>query len=88
MPEDFENIKNEDNVLYHYVTTDKCRGFCYGICFEILKLLKEGEIRFMAVKKTESENDEEGSKDNEFTIRRYTICKIGVTFDEVLNEGE
>jgi hypothetical protein len=26
--------------------------------------------------------------DNEFTIRRYTICKIGVTFDEVLNEGE
>lgn len=26
--------------------------------------------------------------DDEFTIRRYTVCTVGSTFDEVLNEGE
>jgi organic radical activating enzyme len=26
--------------------------------------------------------------DDEFTIRRYTVCAVGATFDEVLEEGE
>ena len=48
--EDFDVIKEENKSLYNAITEFKASGYCYGICFEILKALKKGKILFVAIK--------------------------------------
>jgi len=48
--QDFKKIEKENDVLYQYITSCLCHGHCYSICFDILKILKTGNIKFLAVK--------------------------------------
>lgn len=50
LSEDFSKIKEENERLYEHIMSQKCRGYCYAICFNILKCLKKGKIKFIAVK--------------------------------------
>lgn len=50
LPEDFETIEKEDSNIYGLIRYLECTGSCYPICFYILKALKKGKIKFIAVK--------------------------------------
>ncbi len=47
---DFKKIKRKDEVLYDFISTGKCAGFCYSICYDILKTLRKGKIKYIAIK--------------------------------------
>lgn len=47
---DFETIEKENDNLYDLITTQGCKGYCYSICFNILRVLKKGTMKFMAIK--------------------------------------
>lgn len=57
--EDFETIKKENPELYQSLMLHQSHGYCYSICFSILKCLKKGMMLFVAVKNInkEDEND-------------------------------
>lgn len=59
---DFLILKNNNDTLYEYISSQKSRGCCYGICFEILRILKKGYIEFVAVKNISYIDDEEDDK--------------------------
>lgn len=48
---DFKIIKQVNEKLYELISMQRCRGYCYSICFRICKVLKKGSIEFLAVKK-------------------------------------
>ena len=55
---DFEYIRQVNEKLYEFISTDKCRGYCYSICFDMCKTLKKGFIEIIAIKKLSiSKND-------------------------------
>lgn len=53
---DFNQVKKEYPKLYEYISTPLCQGMCYAISFELLKVLKKGSIKFVAVHKLGDEN--------------------------------
>jgi len=55
---DFIQVKKDYPKLYEHISTPLCQGMCYAISFELLKVLKKGNIKFVAVKKTADENRE------------------------------
>lgn len=55
--EDFIKIKNENKELYDSITSSKCHGYCYATCFNLLRTLKTGNIKFMAVKLVSTGNE-------------------------------
>lgn len=55
--EDFRVIQKVNERLYMFVATQMCRGYCYSICFEMCKALKNGNIEFLAVKKFSPHDD-------------------------------
>lgn len=65
---DFKTIKNKDPELYEFVSSSKCCGYCYSICFNILKTLKKGYIEFIAMKKFSTEKDDEDDDGRNFTM--------------------
>ncbi len=65
---DFKTIKNKDPELYEFVSSSKCCGYCYSICFSILKTLKKGYIEFIAMKKFSTEKDDEDDDGRNFTM--------------------
>lgn len=46
---DFKKIKNVDIELYNLITSTRCHGKCYDVSFQLLRTLKTGSIKFMAV---------------------------------------
>lgn len=56
--QDFKKIQCENYDLYQVITTHLCHGYCYAICFEILKVLKTGNIKFIAVRKIKDADEE------------------------------
>lgn len=60
--DDFDVIKKKNKDLHEFIMTQQVYGYCYGICFEILKALKNGSMFFIAVKALESEKAENGNK--------------------------
>ena len=58
--DDFDTLKEENKSLYNVITNFKSSGFCYHVCFELLKTLKKGTFWFVATKWACS--DEENSK--------------------------
>ena len=65
---DFETIKNKNKELYEFVSSSNCIGYCYSICFEMLKVLKRGCIEFVAVKKFSTQKDDEDDDGKNFTM--------------------
>lgn len=47
---DFETIKKKDKELYSLIMHQQCQGYCYAVCFNLLKCLKKGVIQFVAVR--------------------------------------
>lgn len=76
---DFETIKCNNDKLYDFISTQQCRGYCYSICFEMLKALKKGCIEFVAVKKFSSDKDDDNDGKN-FTMHVLYINN-GWAFD-------
>ena len=56
---EFKIINNVNEVLYEFIATQMCQGYCYSICFDICKTLKKGCIEFLAIKKFSPHDDEE-----------------------------
>lgn len=54
--EDFKKIKEKYDTLYQCITSCLCHGYCYSICFAILKTLKKGKIKFIAIKELTGSN--------------------------------
>lgn len=48
--EDFKKIERINNELYTAISTQKCCGYCYSICFYLCKTLRKGKIEFIAMK--------------------------------------
>lgn len=71
LKQDFDKIKEKDENLYTYIMSQKCRGYCYAICFNILKCLKKGSIKFIAVQRIKADNIE----------NRYTMHVLYVNGD-------
>ena len=59
---DLKTIKKVNPKLFEYISTQKCSGLCYAICFETLKALKKGKIEFSASKwlQCDKTDDNEG----------------------------
>lgn len=62
---DFKIIEEKNSKLYELLTSQKCCGYCYSICFSILQVLGKGSIKYIAAKNFIK--DEE-SIDNEYTM--------------------
>lgn len=56
--EDFATIEKENKKIHHAMLTQQVNGYCYSVCFELLKMLKKGKIQFVAVRYGEIEKDE------------------------------
>lgn len=54
--QDFKKIEEKDDILYKCITSCLCHGYCYSICFAILKTLKKGKIKFIAIKELTGSN--------------------------------
>ncbi|MEG0873016.1 MAG: hypothetical protein RSE00_02540 [Clostridia bacterium] len=55
--EDIDIIKNNDKNLYGCLTSLNTSGYCYFVCFSILKCLKRGKIEFIAIKNDKGINE-------------------------------
>lgn len=62
--DDFNNIKKENEILYCIIKNVNSQGYCYRVCFELLKTLQKGSILFIAIKPF----DEEESKEYGYTM--------------------
>lgn len=65
--EEYKSIKINNSLLYDFISNQKCQGYCYSICFEILKILKKGSIEFVAIKRAFDVND------RDFDGKHFTI---------------
>ena len=57
--DDFKIIEEKDKLFYSFITSEKCRGYCYAMSFHILQYLKKGEIKFLAIRATKADRDKE-----------------------------
>lgn len=48
--EDFDTLKQENKPIFNAITSFNSSGFCYHVCFELLKTLKKGTFWFVAIK--------------------------------------
>ena len=48
--EDFKELVEKDFNLFNIISRQKCTGFCYSVCFEILKNMQKGRIMFVTLK--------------------------------------
>lgn len=74
---DFKTIYEVNKKLYRFIATQKCRGYCYSVCFWICKILQKGAIEFIAIKKLSFEEDDDGK---DFTMHVLYINN-GWAFD-------
>ncbi len=61
--EDFDTIKKEYKQLYNIILMQEVSGYCYSVCFEMLKCLKKGTILFIAAKCIQEEREENDNKE-------------------------
>ena len=76
--EDFEKFKEESEDLFFFIESGLCKGFCYAICFDILKVLKKGKIEFAAVK--EIKYVDEDKEESSYTLHVFYVNN-GWAFD-------
>ena len=76
---DFKIIKQVNEKLYELISMQRCRGYCYSICFRICKVLKKGSIEFLAVKKFSLHDKEDGDEKN--FIMHVLYVNNGWAFD-------
>lgn len=62
---DFDIIKKEKEELHYLIMTNQVNGYCYSVCFEILKCLKKGTILFIAIETFKTYFIEEAEKDDQ-----------------------
>lgn len=48
--DDFEKVKEKNENLYEVIMKCYASGYCYNVCFSLLKCLEKGEIKFIAAK--------------------------------------
>ena len=83
---DFAKIAVKKPQLLNMIENGKCRGFCYSVCFDLLKVLQEGYIKIIAVKNIESQDGKDyclhvlyvnnGWAFDTYSHRQYPIKKI------------
>ena len=56
---DFEKIKSMDSKFYEHITSMDCKGKCYDVSFKLLRMLRTGNIKFMAVTNCNSDESEQ-----------------------------
>lgn len=66
--DDFDIVEKEQKKIYYGMKTLQVNGFCYSVCYELLKCLKKGTIQFVAIKLLEAEKDEENGTNNYYTM--------------------
>ena len=72
----FKKIKKEYPELYALISSQKAAGECYAVSFELLKLLKEGELIFLAV----NDDDPNAHKNTNHHMHTLYLNK-GYVFD-------
>ena len=70
---DFDVIKKKDKRLHYLMKTSQVNGYCYNVCFRILKCLKKGEIHLIAIKWTQKEEASEEHRDKEYTMHALYV---------------
>jgi len=53
--EDFKTIKEKNDKLHYVITRLMAQGYCYSVCFELLKALEKGEMLYLGVYGAEEE---------------------------------
>ena len=66
--QDFEIIEKENEEMYNCIMLQQVHGFCYSVCFNILKCLKKGTIFFIAIRDVKFKNEDENEDSNEYTM--------------------
>ena len=72
----FKKIKKEYPELYTLISSQKVAGQCYAVSFELLKLLKEGNLIFLAV----DDDDPNAHKNTNYHMHTLYLNK-GYVFD-------
>lgn len=57
---DFKTIGKKNEKLSLLLSTQQCNGYCYAICFSIMKALGKGSLKFVAVKSTNEDKIDNG----------------------------
>ena len=65
---DFETIEQVDTDLNFLISTQSCKGYCFSVCFDMCKILKKGDIEFIAIKKTSIDKDSKNYDGKSFFI--------------------
>ena len=77
---DFKIIKKYDEILYEYISKQDCRTYCYETCFRMCKVLKKGEIEFVAIKALQLNQMDINNAGKEFAMHALYINN-GWVFD-------
>lgn len=59
---DFSKIRKKKENVYDGIRYQRVHGFCYSVCFEILKCLEKGEIHFVATKNLPADKKDDGKE--------------------------
>ncbi len=78
--DDFDLIKKSNKDVYTGISNQICQGYCYSICFEMLKALKKGKIEFLAVKNFNFDDNIKWENEDDFTMHVLYINN-GWAFD-------
>lgn len=54
--EDFKTIKEKNDELHYVITRLMAQGYCYSVCFELLKALEKGEMLYLGVYSADEES--------------------------------
>ena len=91
--QDFKKIEKEKLSLYACITSCLCHGYCYSVCFDILKILKAGNIKFVAIKEIPIEGKAEKYtmhvfyEKNGWVFNTYNQCQYPVEKALILHKG-
>lgn len=66
---DFDIIKKENEKLHYIMMTQHVNGYCYSVCFEILRCLKKGTLLLIAANNV----DEKDEFNNYYTLHALYV---------------
>ena len=90
---DLKTIKNNNKDLFDFISSKMCRGYCYSICFSMLKLLEKGTIEYIAVRNIIPDDDEASNEKKPFTMHVLyvnndyafdTYCQRQIPLEKIL----
>ena len=90
---DFKTIKSKSENLFEFISSENCRGYCYSVCFNMLKMLQKGHMEYVAIRNFIYDDDENEEDKKPFTMHVLyvnngwafdTYCQRQFSLEELL----